>query len=316
MFSPLRNRFGIPGVISVIALVFAMFGGAYAATDSSDDGKATASAKGKRGPKGPKGAKGAKGDTGPAGPAGPQGPAGAKGDAGSNGSNGTDGQDGEDGTSVTSEEFTGTKEGKCVGAGGSKFVSASGNTFACNGKEGSPWTAGGFLPSKKSMTGTWAVGSGGLGQVNFEAETTAGVATQYVPISFPLPLEEAPELTVVWLSYGPQGEPFEASEVEEILEEGAEHGCPGFDGSVPLADPGHLCVYASKTNFLKPGGTGIPNTIRSPSEPDQIYTGGAFIPTANGAGITAGVNQVGTALKMNCEAQTCEGIGAWAVTAE
>ena len=45
MFSPLRNRFGIPGAISVIALVFAMFGGAYAASDNSGGGKATASAK-------------------------------------------------------------------------------------------------------------------------------------------------------------------------------------------------------------------------------------------------------------------------------
>ena len=33
MFSTLRTRFGIPGVISVIALVFAMLGGAYAANN-------------------------------------------------------------------------------------------------------------------------------------------------------------------------------------------------------------------------------------------------------------------------------------------
>jgi hypothetical protein len=84
MFSTLRTRFGIPGVISVIALVFAMLGGAYAA-QSNSGGKATASAKAKKGPRGPKGA------TGPAGPAGPQGPAGAagaKGDAGANGAAG------------------------------------------------------------------------------------------------------------------------------------------------------------------------------------------------------------------------------------
>ena len=31
MFSLLRNRFGIPGVISVVVLVFAMSGGAFAA---------------------------------------------------------------------------------------------------------------------------------------------------------------------------------------------------------------------------------------------------------------------------------------------
>ncbi len=49
MFSTLRTRFGIPGVISVIALVFAMFGGAYAASNSSGGGKATASRQGQAG---------------------------------------------------------------------------------------------------------------------------------------------------------------------------------------------------------------------------------------------------------------------------
>ena len=72
MFSTLRNRFGIPGVISVIALVFAMFGGAYAASNSSGGGKATASAKAKQGPRGKTG------KTGPAGPAGPAGPVGTR----------------------------------------------------------------------------------------------------------------------------------------------------------------------------------------------------------------------------------------------
>src|SRR5262245_60915 len=93
MLSPLRNRFGIPGVISVVALVFAMLGGAYAASNN-DNGKATASAKAKRGPKGPKGA------TGPTGPAGPQGPAGANGKDGSNGANGQEGTNGTNGKSV------------------------------------------------------------------------------------------------------------------------------------------------------------------------------------------------------------------------
>jgi collagen triple helix repeat protein len=87
MLSPLRNRFGIPGVISVVALVFAMLGGAYAANDSSG-GKATASAKAKRGPKGPKGA------TGPAGPAGAQGPAGSAGVKGDTGATGPIGPQG------------------------------------------------------------------------------------------------------------------------------------------------------------------------------------------------------------------------------
>jgi len=97
MYSILRNRFGVPGVISVIALVFAMLGGAYAA--GGDIGsKATSSAKSKKGPRGPKGPKGPKGDTGAVGP---QGPAGANGKDGVNGKDGTNGKDGETGFTAT-----------------------------------------------------------------------------------------------------------------------------------------------------------------------------------------------------------------------
>jgi len=126
MFSTLRNRFGIPGVISVIALVFAMFGGAYAASNSSGGGKATASAKAKKGPRGPKGA------TGPAGPAGAQGPAGAKGDAGANGSNGGVGAIGPTGPT-----------GKTGATGATGATGFSGFTET--------------LPSGKTETGTWSL---------------------------------------------------------------------------------------------------------------------------------------------------------------
>jgi len=132
MFSLLRNRFGIPGVISVIALVFAMFGGAYAATNNS--GKATASAKAKKGPPGPRG------KTGPAGPAGaqgPAGPAGAKGDTGAKGDIGPQGPAGPEGP-----------EGEA-------------------GEEGSPWTADGTLPKGATETGTWSVESGKLAPISF-----------------------------------------------------------------------------------------------------------------------------------------------------
>jgi hypothetical protein len=82
------------GVIAVIALVFAMAGGAFAASGGSN-GFATASAKkavkGPPGPRGPKGATGATGAiglpgaTGPAGPIGPQGPEGKVGSQGQKG---------------------------------------------------------------------------------------------------------------------------------------------------------------------------------------------------------------------------------------
>ena len=75
MFSTLSKRFGVPGVIAVAALVFAMIGGAYAA-NGSGGGKAVTS-KARRGPRGPRGPQGPVGPQGPAGPAGSQGVAGS-----------------------------------------------------------------------------------------------------------------------------------------------------------------------------------------------------------------------------------------------
>jgi hypothetical protein len=312
MFSRLREHFGTAGlVVAIVALVAALGGGAYAATGGSSGGKATASAKGKQGPRGKTGKPGPQGPTGPAGPTGPKGDTGPKGENGTSGANGAPGADGK---SVTGESIA---AGGACGTGGTgvKYTLNATSTNVCNGKNGTT----GFtetLPSGKTETGTWAVGNGGIGQVNFEAETSLPVAFQYVPISFPIPLEQAPELTTVWLSYGLGAEPLEA-ELEEVLEEGAEHGCPGFEEGVPLADPGHLCVYASYLEAMKPGGTGLPNTIRSTGEPPQIYTGGSFVPGPDGGGKAAGVSRVGTTLELKCEQfSSCKGLGAWAVTAE
>jgi hypothetical protein len=289
MLSRLREHFGTAGlVVAIVALVAALAGGAIAATGGSGGsggGKATASAKGKQGPRGKTGKTGPQGPAGPAGPAGPQGPAGPKGDTGAPGANGTNGATGPTG-----------KDGK-------------------DGKNGDPWTVGGFLPSGKTLTGTWAAGEGGLGGVDFEIETQSKVTHQYVPISFPLPLEEAPEITTVWLSEGLFGEPFGPAVINEILEEGAENGCPGFEGGIPLADPGHLCVYVSYMLFMKPGGTGKPLTVRSEGEP-QIYEGGSIIPGPNNGSKESGVNEVGTTLELKCESSACQGLGTWAVTAE
>lgn len=96
MLSIFRNRFGIPGVIAVIALVFAMLGGAYAASDNAGTGAVASKAK-----QGKQGKPGKPGATGPTGPAGPAGPAGPKGDAGAKGETGSNGQDGEDGSPWT-----------------------------------------------------------------------------------------------------------------------------------------------------------------------------------------------------------------------
>ena len=229
MFSTLRTRFGIPGVISVMALVFAMFGGAYAASNSSDGGKATASAKAKKGPRGPKGPKGDTGPAGSAGPQGPAGPAGAKGDAGNPGSPGANGK---------SVALINEAPGDCDGGGFTYEVEGSGKeNEVCNGEEGtegSPWTVGGTLPSGATETGVWG---------SSIPENGTGAGKLYYPISIPIPLAEAPEPIFVG--------PTEASKL----------GCPGrggadggasesfpatgkYEPTIPRADPGKLCVYA------------------------------------------------------------------------
>ncbi len=276
MLSPLRNRFGIPGVISVVALVFAMLGGAYAANNSSDGG-ATASAKAKKGPRGPKGA------TGPAGPAGP---AGAKGDAGANGSNGAagatgpTGATGTNGVSVNSQQFPGVIDGdKCAGVGGSKFVAGASTTYACNGAKGEPWTPGGTLPPGETLTGAWSTSATKVATVDFKTETVSNTAENQAAqadISFPIPLATAPQATFVG----------KASSAP---------GCPGVVAGVPTADPGNLCVYA----------TLHPNSA-SAAAPIFIKTTALF---------SVGASTSGTVLQYTCLAVACASIGSWAVTA-
>jgi hypothetical protein len=119
------------------------------------------------------------------------------------------------------------------------------------------------------------------------------------------------------LAEGTGGGTFTEEVAAEILKEGEEHGCPGFkEGSIPLADPGKLCVYAAETLGVAPTGTPQPLTVRTSGEP-QIYLGGGRIPRPpSNSGTKKGVNQVGTTLGMSCSESSCSGIGVWAVTAE
>ena len=225
MLQTLRTKFGIPGVISVIALVFAMAGGAFAANNlaSSGDSGASASAKAKQGPRGKTG------KTGPQGPAGPAGAPGAKGDTGAAGANGAPGAAGAAGTSVTNTAVP-TGVATCGGRGGSEFKAGATTTTACNGKEGvagqegpegSPWTVGGTLPAGKTETGTFAAGP-------FAEDASFGRAA----ISFTIPLAARVRAFVQPLPAG--------SSVAE--EEAAEDACPGSTEN-PVATPGFLCVY-------------------------------------------------------------------------
>jgi hypothetical protein len=116
MLSAIRKRFTYANVAMTLALVFAMTGGAYAASKylitstkqispkvlkslKGANGKnGAAGVAGTAGATGPAGPGGAKGETGAAGPAGPQGPGGAAGTKGETGAAGAAGAKGEPGT--------------------------------------------------------------------------------------------------------------------------------------------------------------------------------------------------------------------------
>jgi len=235
----LRNRFGIPGVISVFALVFAMLGGAYAA--SNDGGSATASAKkknlAKKGPRGPRGKPGKPGPAGPQGPAGPPGPAGAKGDTGAAGSNGSDGSDGATGpTGATGATGKGT-----TGPTGPTGVTG------VTGTTGSPWTAGGTLPQGQTQTGSFA---------------TLVVGEAIAPISFPIPL--ASEVSI--------------ENVHKTDDAGFATACPGSASNPTVASNGHLCIYLTDPVQVPPPTiTSVNKTGKSFEVNEGASTVGAFL---------------------------------------
>lgn len=242
-----RLRPGPAMIVAVVALVFAMVGGAFAASGGSDSG-ASVSAKAKKGPKGPRGAKGAPGATGPVGAPG------AKGDPGAAGTSG------KDGVSVTSSTIS-TSSAVCNHQGGSEFTSANGATTACNGATG--FTE--VLPSEQTETGSWGAREG------------LEPGAVFVPISFQIPLEEAPEPVLV-----------------EPGETGVE-GCPGVIEELPTADPGFLCLYTVFSNGSTPEGF--------------------FKPTSETAFPEEGAGRSGVLLNISHEASYLI-LGSWAVTAE
>jgi len=235
MYSVLKNRFGAPGVVAVVALVFAIGGGAafaakkYVITSASQiKPSVLKQLKGQAGPQGPAGANGANGKDG------------------SNGANGTNGAPGAAGKSVVTATLAGGEMG-CEEGGVAVEVEGSGSKKAvCNGEEGSPWSAGGVLPSGQTETGTYG---GTFDNGQFIA----------LPITFTLPVEPAPA---------------------PIFVEGASAaGCPGLVAGVPTADPGKLCVYKGaefggleegSPVFLKPDS----NSFEEGTQPTGAILGG------------------------------------------
>jgi len=128
MLQRARKHINPATILAFVALIFALTGGAFAATGAgSSHATLTASAAKKSKKKAA-----AKGTPGPRGPAGSAGAAGPVGKAGANGTSGTSGSSGE---SVSVSPIT-PAEKACNRLGGSKFNVGGKEATACNGEAG------------------------------------------------------------------------------------------------------------------------------------------------------------------------------------
>jgi hypothetical protein len=240
----IREPFGTAGlIVAMIALVAALGGTALAAAklNSTQKKEVEKIAKKYAGKPGTSGANGTNGTNGAPG---------AKGDAGSAGAAG-----------VSGESVTITPEGECT-----KFSNKSGSGKACNGTTG--FTE--FLPSGSTETGTY----------NVRSTDKATGETRTVAISFPIPLEVAPEST-------------QFSAVGETNE-----GCTGTV-EAPTAEAGHLCIYEGEAGFgvhqgglnfvlpLNPAGAAGPGTTGAELAFSTIEKGQPPVPITPGEEISA-----------------------------
>jgi hypothetical protein len=204
MFNAIRTRINATTVLAVLALVFAMTGGAYAAKKyliTSTKQISPSVLKQLQGKAGAAGAPGAAGAAGAQGPAGPQGPAGTAGSQGEKGVQGEKGAMGEKGV-----------EGK---------KGATGPTGATGATGVSGFTA--TLPAGETETGSWTA--------NYRAATQESLIGGSIGFSIPLaaPSEHVEVLTLEQTE-GSVG----SGKCELDIENAA---------AVPVAPPGFLCVF-------------------------------------------------------------------------
>ncbi len=292
--------------IALVALIFAITGGAFAATGGRSNGPShatlTASAAkskakpktkaGPRGPAGPAGKNGTNGTNGAPGAQGPAGPAGATGPAGSNGSNGEKGEKGEKGEGPRGPQ----------GIPGKNGAIQPGETLPHEATETGVWSAdslpvspcvetpgkGGYEDSNCTI-GTTKRGPNFEPEGNFTIQSINERPEQLLaaPISFTIPLAKA------------LGE----KEVHYVGETGNGETCPG-SVEAPKAEPGNLCVYEEEA-FDVPAGQEavIPPGLRV----------GNGIPPSELAG--AGVSGALVVLEASSEHNGAKAFGTWAVTA-
>lgn len=270
----IREPFGTAGlIVAMIALVAALGGTALAAAKLNSTQKKEVE----------KIAKKFAGKPGANGTNGTNGTAGAKGDAGAAGTNGTNGATGAAGESVT---VAAASNVECPSGGGTKFSNKTGSGKACNG---SPWTAGGTLPKGATESGDW--GTAGVAGPVFGGILKAVIS----PISFNIPLKEAPQVVIV--------APPTAEEKAHEEFPAAPAGCTG-NASEPGAEEGKLCIFTFET-------ANVPGLFEEAIEAHHFEYPGVLH-----SGLVPGAGKEGTQIWVHplVEAEPTGAAGTWAVT--
>lgn len=286
MHNWVRRHLTWANLAATLALIFAMTGGAFAATGGYATGGHAGVHRGARpakaryritalaqiSPKVLKQLRGPAGASGEAGAIGPQGAIGPAGPDGKNGENGAAGAEGLPGKSVVSRPFSGTEEPPsepCKALGGSEFEVNGVQTFACNGKIGKD--------GKSVVVGSATSGAGGeceqggaTVEVEGEASTKHAVcngkngepwtpnnvlpskATETGGWAFGgVKTETYPNAIRTAISFPIQlSAPLDEEHVKSLtVGEGGTSECPGTVEK-PEAAAGYLCVYTAVWNGM------------------------------------------------------------------
>jgi hypothetical protein len=238
LYQRFHDRFGTAGVvIGVIAMIAALGGTALAASKLNStqkkEVKRIAKAEAQKYANSNPGAPGSNGTNGK---------------DGAQGIQGIQGQDGSDGKSVeVGTENAGTTNCEERGGVTVKVEGSSIAKYACNGKEGSPWTAGGTLPEGAMESGTWWMKATG---------TNENVA----PLSFPIPLS-----------------PADAAAISvHVTDADGDETCEG-SVNAPTAFEGELCVYVGPSSGSTQPGLGTESVYKPDYSTPGVGTSGGFI---------------------------------------
>lgn len=293
-----REPFGTAGlIVACVALILALTGAAFAAAGLTGKQKKEVEKIAKKfaGKPGAPGAAGPAGKDGSNGAAGARGATGAQGAKGATGAQGSAGPKGEAGADGLSPEIVAEGPTLCGGKGGVAYEveGSAEEAEICNGKEGkdgkegSPWTAGGTLPPGATETGYWSFTEpAGKIKVDVEGttkEVTIGPPFILVPISFPIRFSF--NIKPAHVHFGIQGSGGAFVEGTGL--------CPG-KFFTPEAAPGELCVYYPESgivgaNFeaINKAGIGSPGASRAgaiiqfirASETEGAYGSGSYAVT-------------------------------------